>query len=183
MSENNSNTSQENPLQEAITGAAEGFLPNAAKLEVAEKAVYLDDIRKMALDERDTVARYREKKVFGNDAGPRKSEDDMGNIIITGDIYGQDVSRHVFSEEQTEKQSLAPQPQPQPSPVTQPPSPQKETSPLKTAALLGAMALGGGGLATLPWLFVGDGKPDEVETQDIQNVYDIEKWVPPKIPS
>jgi hypothetical protein len=141
-------------LSQVATETAQAFGPHAAQLEIAEKAVLIDDMRRLAADERDTVARYREKTVFNRDPGERKDVDEeMGNIIITGDIYGRDVAKGVFGEFKEGGTPAEPRPtEPTPPPPT-PPAQNNSNGAWKK--LLAAGLLGSG--VTLGGTLIGAG--------------------------
>jgi len=163
-------------LQQTAQQTAAEFGPSAAKLEVAEKAVLLDDLRRIGANERDTVSRYQEMKVFGKDPGKAgKAEDSMGHIII-GDIYGRDVSEHIFREtSQQSKDEPKKEPKKKTEQPAQQPAQEAKASPWKTAALLAAMAAGGAGIGSAPWIISAMRDKPDVDTR---NEYDIEKYIP-----
>lgn len=65
------------------------------KLDVAETAAYIEDLRINMANQRDSIRRYEEKKVFGNDIPPRTQTagDDMGNFIVCDDYHVDNSTR------------------------------------------------------------------------------------------
>jgi len=103
--------------------------------------------------------------------------DDMGHLIVTGDIYG---DRAVQSLEGICGKQSQPQVQ---KPVAQPTEKQKQKqlSKLAKAGIVAALLAGGaGGGAAIP-LIADAMKPDQAATTPAADTwieYDIEKWQP-----
>ena len=73
-------------MRESLREAANS-MAKQPKLEVAETAAYVEDLRENMANQRDSARRYEEKKVFGNEIPPRAQEagDGMGNFIVCDD--------------------------------------------------------------------------------------------------
>ena len=81
-------------MRESLREAASS-MAKQPKLEVAETAAYVDDLRHIMANQRDSSRRYEEKKVFGNDIPPRAqtSGDEMGNFIVCDDYHVDNSTR------------------------------------------------------------------------------------------
>jgi len=73
-------------LATAAAEAAEEYLPKAAKLKEVHHAIMLEDQRTLLRDDRDSVRRYRNKTVFGDNDPAHAEEPDMGDILIADNI-------------------------------------------------------------------------------------------------
>jgi hypothetical protein len=111
------------------------------KLMAARDALHLDDLRQVLANERQSVAKWRDKIEAG---GTAAEEDDMGGINI-GDVY------HVTNPPPAPQQPIAATIREAVAPVA------SKSNWLKTAAIVGLSVASGGGLAAaapvaLSWL-------------------------------
>jgi len=106
-------------VKETVNDTVEDALPKLAKLQQAKQAVFLEDFRALAADERESVRKYKDKTLFGGSGSSNPSQEgDMGNITIADNVS--------INEPTAASQS--------------------KSNPWATAALVGAGILGGGGL-------------------------------------
>ena len=118
-----------------------------------------------------------------------KELDEMGNIVITGDINLRDgaeaerMLRGLHGQSATQQSAPPPQPPPQPQqtqhfqPVTIPESSNR----FRDAALITALVLGSGGFGAFAYNRLqqdNTSKPEVVPSGDGVR-YDVEKWTPP----
>ena len=150
------------PMEEIAKRTAEA----GAGLAAAAKAVALQDHQRMLRDHADRVKDGHRwmAKVSGADVTDREG-DDMGDIIVTGDIYG-DQAVKALGRVNGARQ------------VSQPPPPAETKPSLASKAmpwlLAGAAGLGGAGLASS----LIDREPViEIPAVEMPQ-YDVEKWVP-----
>jgi len=80
-----SESGPEPSLGRAAAEAAEEYLPKAVKLKEMHHAIMLEDLRELAREDRESVRRYRNKTVFGQEAEAQESEP-MGGIVIADNI-------------------------------------------------------------------------------------------------
>jgi hypothetical protein len=144
ISPNNSLPSAE----ETARAAAAEYLPKMAKLEEARRAIFLQDLESLAADERATVRRYRESKVFGNPM-PQLPGDDVGNVIVCDDYH---VQIGVPASPITQPAAVEPTSSPgvPAAPAANTPAAGGLTWP-KTAALAAALLGAGGAGVGVPW--------------------------------
>lgn len=64
--------------------AAADLHGKGSKLQTAHDAILVDDLRRMAADERAAVTRYRDKTVFGGAKNPADPEN--GELIVADDV-------------------------------------------------------------------------------------------------
>jgi len=154
--------STQSPIQEVAERVAE----TAPGLVAAAHAEALQNLRQMNADHRRRVADSHrwQADVLGQKATDPPEEDDVGNLIVTGDVYGDGAAEIVRS-----LQGLA---QAAPEAAGSPSEPSQQTgwaSSLAKAALVTAGLLGGGGLgAGVPWLLGAYDKPESVNTTVVQ---------------
>lgn len=81
-------------MRESLREAASSMAKHP-KLEVAETAAYIRDMQHNMANQRDSIRRYEEKKVFGNDIPPRTQAtgDEMGNFIVCDDYHVDNSTR------------------------------------------------------------------------------------------
>lgn len=120
-----------------------------------------------------------------------KDVDDMGNIVITGDINLRDgheaekMLRGLHGQQEPARQS-APQPTPQPAQQQFQPAPPQPTPPqpqsfgMKEAAMMTALALGSGGLGAYAYHYFQQPASDNQQQAIVNDGvrYDVEKWIP-----
>jgi len=160
---------QQTPVEE-ITERVGEVLPGLA---AAAKAVGLRDHAQMLADHR-----YRERDGYewmkGTTGGePREAEgpEGMGDIIITGDIYGREVAERVFGKDSAPSETTETEP-------TQQPAQANTSNWLKNAALAAALLAGGAAVPTAYMAWQSTQTP-VTETPSIEMPqYDVEKWVP-----
>ena len=72
------------PVSESIEEAAQQHLGKESKLDIAEKAVMVEDLRARAAADRKAVADYRMK--LKDRLGTSEDKDDHGDIIVADDV-------------------------------------------------------------------------------------------------
>lgn len=139
---------------------AERVADIAPGLAAAAKAVGVEDHRRMLRDHARRVMdshRMQAKALGMGDVASESSDDDMGDIIVTGDIHysGASAPQLPWAKDQPQ------QPQPTPEPPSQPPEDESLLSKLaKPAAIAaGTMAAGGIGAAAVNTLWPDDPPP------------------------
>lgn len=145
--------SNQTPQQEIAERVAEG----APGLGVAAYGQAIQDHRRMMADYRTRVADSHrwEAKSLGVEAGDAKpGDDDMGDLIVTGDVYGSDAAEIIRSlkgmTQTTQQPVLQPVTQQSQQPTTAATDKRQQ---LIRAALIAAGLLGAGGLgAAGHWL-------------------------------
>lgn len=156
-------TSQRTPREEVNKRLAEAGL----SLKIAGQAVGLQDHQRMLASHAKRVdqANAMGARVLGmEDAVSQSGDDDMGNIIVTGDINlapGADTSSLPWMKGAAQTQPTTPS-----APSNAAPAPQDATAEpasglpgwVKSAAVLGATALGGAGVvpiagAAIDWMY------------------------------
>jgi len=172
---------QQTPVEE-ITERVGEVLPGLA---AAAKAVGLDNHRKALEDHRRRV--YDSHKwmmgASGGESANMAGTEDMGDIIITGDIYGREVAERVFgkqdSTEQAPAEPEATTTEPEPATPTETTETQANTTNwMKNAALAAALLAGGASIPTAYMAWQSTQTP-VAETPSIEMPkYDVEKWVP-----
>lgn len=74
-------------VEESLEETVESYLPTMARLKAAEKAVMLEDLRRLARSDREKVRKLEAKRLWGLDDVSDVEESDMGDVIVTGDIH------------------------------------------------------------------------------------------------
>src|SRR4030067_3352252 len=73
-------------LADTVKEAAEQLHEKASKLETALDAVLVDDLRRLAAQERAQVRALTARKVFGQQVSPIAEESGMGDLIVADNI-------------------------------------------------------------------------------------------------
>lgn len=78
-------------MNETIRETADSLLAKQAKIDLAEKAAYVDDLTQRQDAQRESIYRYEELKVFGNPTQPiettEEEDSDVPRIIICDDYH------------------------------------------------------------------------------------------------
>jgi len=171
------------PLEEITERVAE----TVPGLTAAAQMVGLEDHRRML---RDNADRLRDAHRYGaTNSGMRADEmregDDMGNLVVTGDIYGDQAVRSIGIAKQPVAVAPAPAPAPQPIPQPQPepqPTSKKPLSNLAKVGIIAALSTGSAGVGMAIPLIADALKPEPppavAPDANTWIEYDIEKWVP-----
>lgn len=79
--------------------AQDNQLNKAGKIDLAERAVFLDHLKEIAHDDVDSVRRWKKANMKGfEDVKGKGGDDDTGNIIVCDDYHNNDPPRPVSSK-------------------------------------------------------------------------------------
>jgi hypothetical protein len=98
-------------MNETIRETADSLLAKQAKIDVAERAAYIDDLTQMQDAQRESVRRYQELKVFGNRTPaaepPEQGDSDVPRIVVCDDYHVDNATRQDAAPQQTSKGMIA----------------------------------------------------------------------------
>lgn len=152
------------PLAEMAKRAAEA----GGGLAAAAKAVALGNFATESAAARQRVhdSHVLRNKLLGGD--PKEEPADMGTIIVTGDLYGDQAVRAIQAATGATANAATPE--------AVPPQPTQGVI-VKALPYLLAAAIGGGGVAAVPWIAQLFTRPAATDTDTVTNV-EIEAWKP-----
>lgn len=147
-------------IEESKREAAQQHLAKESKIQVAEQAVWLEDLREVAWDNRNSYQRYRDKKV-GDKMVDKKPGDALGDLTVADNI----THEHHYHPT---------------------PKPAKKNGSLLRAAVIGASLLGGGGMLGVAAMQIAKNLfpfqttvIENTTTQDVDIVPEVIDWIEP----